>query len=63
MAARTLFSEALRDLPRRDISVVSLAADLSDQDNLKTRYKNVLGHIPDDRFSFDGALDWIRGLR
>ena len=62
MAARTLFSEALRDLPRGELQVVGLSDDKSEQAILKARYRSVLGEIPDDAFRFDGALEWIRGL-
>ena len=62
MASRVLISEALRDLPADDIAVVGLAGKGPDRDDLKTRYCSVLGNIPDDRFFFDGAVDWVRGL-
>ena len=62
MASRVLFSEALRDLPPDHIAVVGLAEKGPDRDDLKTRYCSVLGNIPDDRFFFDGAVDWVRGL-
>ena len=29
---------------------------------LKTRYRAVLGPIPDDCFFLDGALDWVQRL-
>ena len=61
-ASRVLFSEALRDLPADDIAVVGMAAKGPDRDDLKTRYCSVLGNIPDDRFFFDGAVDWVREL-
>ena len=62
LAARTLFSEALRDLPRENIRVVDLATEEADIVRFKTRYRSVLGEIPDHRFSFDGAVPWIRTL-
>ena len=62
MAARTLFSEALKDLPREDINVVNLSREESDAEITRGRYRAVLGHIPDEQFHFDGALEWIRGL-
>ena len=62
MAARTLFSEALKDLPRDDINVVNLSRDESEAEMTRGRYRSVLGNIPDERFHFDGALEWIRGL-
>ena len=62
MAARTLFSEALKDLPRDDITVVNLSREDSEAEITRTRYRSVLGDVPDERFHFDGALDWIRGL-
>ena len=62
LAARTLFSEALRDLPRDGIGVVGLAEDQADRDSLKSRFRSVLGNIPDHRFLFDGAVEWTRSL-
>ena len=61
MAARTLFSEALRDLPGDGIGVVG-AEDQADRDSLKSRYRSILGDIPDHRFLFDGAVEWTRSL-
>ena len=62
LASRTLFSEALRDLPSENIRVVDLATEEADIEPFKTRYRSVLGEIPDHRFSFDGAVPWIRTL-
>ena len=62
LAARTLFSEALRDLPRENMSVVDLAVEEVEIDRFKARYRSILGEIPDHRFSFDGAASWIRAL-
>ena len=62
MAARTLFSEALKDLPREDINVINLGREDSDAEITRGRYRSALGDIPDERFHFDGALEWIRGL-
>jgi hypothetical protein len=62
MAARTLFSEALKDLPREDINVVNLSREDSEAEATRRRYRSVLGEIPDNRFHFDGALEWIKGL-
>ena len=62
MAARTLFSEALKDLPREDITVVNLGRDESEAESTRETYRSVFGHIPAGQFHFDGALDWIRGL-
>ena len=62
MAARTLFSEALKDLPREDINVVNLSRGDTDAQAIRARYRSVLGAIPDERFHFDGALEWIRQL-
>lgn len=59
MAARTLFSEALEDLPPEDITVVNLN---SEAETTRERYRSVFGHIPDGQFHFGGALEWIRGL-
>ena len=62
MAARTLFTEALKDLPREDITVVNLSRDDSEAESMRERYRSVFGDIPDGQFHFDGALEWIRGL-
>ena len=62
MAARTRFSEALKDLPRDDINVVNLSREDSEAEITRRRYRSVLGDIPDEQFHFDGALDKIRGL-
>ena len=62
MAARTLFSEALKDLPLDDITVVNLSRDDSETEATQERYRSVFGEIPDEQFHFDGALEWIRGL-
>lgn len=61
-AARVLFSEALRDLPADRVTVVGLACSDTDKAALRSRYRDVLGDIPDERFCFDGAVAWIRGL-
>ena len=61
MAARTLFSEALKDLPREDIHVVNLSDEDSEAEVTRGRYRSVLGDIPDKQFHFGGALEWIRG--
>ncbi len=62
MAARTLFSEALKDLPRNDINVVNLNHDHSEMVNTRNRYRSVLGDIPNERFQWGGAREWIRNL-
>ena len=62
MAARTLFYEALKDLPREDINVVNLSREESEAEFTRGRYRSVLGDIPDERFHFEGALEWMRGL-
>ena len=62
MAARTLFSEALKDLPREDITIVNLSREESEAEVTRERYRSVLGDIPDGQFHFDGALEWIRSL-
>ncbi len=61
-AARVLFSEALRDLPPEDIEVVGLEETDAGKAAVKSRYRSVLGDIPDDRFFFDGALRWVKEL-
>ena len=62
IAVRTLFSEAMEDLPRENITIVNLASDESEADATRTAYRSALGHIPDEQFHFDGALKWIRRL-
>lgn len=62
MAARTLFSEALKDLPPEDINVVNLSSDHSETAITKERYRSVFGNIPDEQFYLEGALKWIQGF-
>lgn len=62
LAARSLFSEALKDLPRGDIRVVNLAKDEFEANAARTAYRSALGEIPDSQFEFCDALDWIRRL-
>ena len=62
MAARTLFTESLKDLPRADINVVNLCLKESEANTTREQYRSVLGDIPDDQFYFNGALEWIRHL-
>ena len=62
MAARTLFSEALKDLPPEDINVVNLSQEDSEREAIRRRYRSVIGDIPDERFHFDGALEWTQTL-
>ena len=61
-AARTLFSEALKDLPRGDVHIVNFASSDFESVTTRTAYRSVLGDIPEEQFQFDGALDWIRRL-
>ena len=62
MAAQTLFSEALKDLPRQDINVVNLGRDDTEAEDTRGRYRSVLGAIPDEQFDFEGALEWMQRL-
>lgn len=62
IAVRTLFSEAMEDLPRENVTIVNLASDESGKDATRKAYRAALGHIPDERFHFGGALEWIRDL-
>ena len=62
MAARTLFTEALKDLPRDDVNVVNLSREDSEAETTRARYRSVLGDIRDEQFYFDGALEWIQRL-
>ena len=62
IAARSLFSEALKDMPREHIRVVNIAQDESDTSTTRTAYRSALGEIPESQFEFGGARDWIRDL-
>ena len=62
IAVRTLFSEAMEDLPRENIAIVNRASDESGAEATRSAYRAALGHIPDEQFHFGGALEWIRGL-
>ena len=62
MAAQTLFYEALRDLPRNAINVVTLARTAEEKESIVERYSSILGRIPDRQFDFNGALDWSQRL-
>ena len=62
MAARTLFSGALKDVARDDITVVNLSRDDSETELTRRRYRSVLDDIRNQRFHFDGALEWTRSL-
>ena len=62
MAAQTLFSEALRDIPRDAINVVNLARTEAEEKSITERYRSILGHIPDRQFDFSGALTWSKAL-
>ena len=61
-AARILFAEAMRDVPRSNIRVVGLEESDVDKNALKARYRDVLDDIPDDSFFFDGARRWVEQL-
>ena len=61
-AARVLFAESLADLPLDAVTVVGFETDDIGAEALKTRYRDVLGPIPDDCFFLDGALDWVQRL-
>ena len=62
-AARVLFAEALADLPPEAVTVVGRETDETGVASLKTRYRDVLGPIPDACFVFDGAEPWVQRLR
>ena len=62
IAVRTLFSEAMEDLPRENITIVNLASDEFGEDATRKAYRVALGPIPDEQFHFGGALEWIRDL-
>lgn len=62
IASRTLFTEALQDLPRDRIRVVNLAGAGRELSATRDTYRTALGDIPDARFHFAGALDWIQRL-
>ena len=61
-AARVLFAEALADLPADAVTVIGLETDEFGAEALKTRYRDVLGAIPDESFFLGGALDWVQRL-
>lgn len=63
-AARTLFSEALVDMPSSAIHVVGLCESEMEAMSFKLHYKTVLGRldIPDHQFHLDGAIDWMKQL-
>ena len=63
MAARTLFSESLKDLPASAIRVVNFARGLEERKRVMDRYRSILGRIPDRQFQFNGALKWSEELR
>ena len=56
IAARTLFEEALEDLPPGNITIVSWAEDPGDRERFRATYRQSFGDIPDDQFHFDGAF-------
>ena len=60
IAVRTLFEEALEDLPPGNIAVVSLANDASSREHITATYRQSFGDIPDNQFHFGGAIEWIR---
>ena len=62
IAVRTLFGEAMEDLPRENITIVNLARDEAGKDIARKAYRAALGPIPDEQFHFGGALERIRGL-
>lgn len=59
-AARVLFEEALADLPPTAIGVVNLETENAQIDTLKSRYRDVLGQVPDECFFLDGARAWVQ---
>ena len=59
-AARVLFEEALADLPPQAVTVVVLETHADRIAALKSRYREVLGPIPDDCFFLNGARAWIQ---
>ena len=52
MAPRTLFSEALKELPRQDINIVNLGRDDSEAEPAWETYRSVFGDIPEERLPF-----------
>ena len=48
MAARTLISEAPKDIPREDINVVNPCRVESEAESTRERYCSVLGDMPDE---------------
>ncbi|MCY3812051.1 MAG: hypothetical protein OXH15_09670 [Gammaproteobacteria bacterium] len=61
-AARALFAEALADLPPEAVTVVGFETDEVEIEAFKTRYRDVLGPIPDESFFLGGAQDWVQRL-
>lgn len=63
-AADVLFTEALaeaHDFPSPgNIRVVNLASRGAERSDLLTAYQSRLGPIPEERFDFQGALEWCR---
>jgi hypothetical protein len=62
LAARFLFTEALRQLPPNSVRVVNLAQGESEE-RTRAAYRDVLPYIGDEHFDFSGALEWVRELR
>ena len=61
-SAQTLFNEALSDLPLDAIRIIDRKRNETEKNDLKVRYREVLGDISDDHFYFDGARGWIQSL-
>lgn len=59
-AARVLFEEALADLPPQAVTVVGLETHADRTAALKSRYRDVLGPIPEGCFFLNGARAWIQ---
>ena len=70
IAVRTLFEEALHDLPRYHLHIVNLEATASKQAQIRQTYKTQFDResetpeskIPESNFFFSGALEWSRTL-
>ncbi len=63
LAARFLFTEALQQLSNNSVHVISLAEQEPDKEATRTAYRSVFPQISDRQFDFNGALEWVRGVR
>jgi hypothetical protein len=64
IAARFLFSEALKDVSPESIHVVDYATegDQKAREKLISSYREVFPKLPDTQFKFEGAANWCDGF-